>query len=63
MIHGIDTGILVAAEVAEHTDHVAARASLARLIAAGDSLALAPQVLAEFIHIVTDSRRFSKRWV
>jgi predicted nucleic acid-binding protein len=60
MIHGLDTGFLVAAEVLEHTDHLAARASLARLIAAGDLIAMAPQVLAEFIHIVTDARRFAQ---
>jgi predicted nucleic acid-binding protein len=39
-------------------DHVAARATLSRLLGNGDRLALAPQVLAEFIHVVTDSRRF-----
>jgi predicted nucleic acid-binding protein len=60
MIHGLDTGFLVAAEVVEHTEHVAARATLARLLAAGDSVAIAPQVLAEFIHIVTDPRRFTQ---
>ena len=59
MIHGLDTGFLVAAEVAEHTEHAAARDTLARLVAAGDLIAIAPQVLAEFIHIVTDPRRFS----
>jgi predicted nucleic acid-binding protein len=59
MIHGLDTGFLVAAEVAEHADHIAARATLQRLVAAGDQFAIAPQVLAEFIHIVTDGRRFS----
>jgi predicted nucleic acid-binding protein len=60
MIHGLDTGFLVAAEVVEHTQHAAARGTLARLIAAGDFLGLTPQVLAEFIHIVTDSRRFTR---
>jgi predicted nucleic acid-binding protein len=60
MIHGLDTGFLVAAEVLEHADHVAARDTLARLLAAGDQLAIAPQVLAEFIHIVTDPRRFAQ---
>jgi predicted nucleic acid-binding protein len=59
MIHGLDTGFLVAAEVLEHAEHVAARDGLARLLAAGDFIAIAPQVLAEFIHIVTDSRRFA----
>ena len=58
MRHGIDTGFLVAAEVAEHADHALARLKLAELLTAGDGFALAPQVLAEFIHIVTDRRRF-----
>jgi len=56
--HGIDTGFLVAAEVVEHTSHLAARARIAALVAAGDGFALAPQVLAEFIHVVTDNKRF-----
>lgn len=60
MIHGIDTGFLVAAEVTEHAGHTDARATLTRLLSAGDVIALAPQVLAEFIHIVTDPRRFKK---
>ena len=60
MIHGIDTGFIVAAEVAEHARHSAARQALARLFAAGDRVALAPQVLAEFIHVVTDPRRFTQ---
>ena len=59
MTHGIDTGFLVALEIIEHADHAAARALLARLLGAGDRLALAPQVLAEFIHVVTDPRRFA----
>jgi predicted nucleic acid-binding protein len=59
MTHGLDTGFLVAAEVSEHAEHIAARNTLVRLIAAGDIIAIAPQVLAEFIHVVTDSRRFS----
>ena len=58
MIHGLDSSFLVAAEVEEHADHAPACATLARLLAVGDSLALAPQVLAEFIHVVTDPRRF-----
>jgi hypothetical protein len=42
MIHGLDTGFLVAAKVLEHADHVAARDTLARLLAAGDFTAIAP---------------------
>jgi predicted nucleic acid-binding protein len=60
MIHGLDTGFLVAAEVLEHADHVAARDRLALLVTGGDLIAIAPQVLAEFIHIVTDPRRFAQ---
>jgi len=60
VIHGLDTGFLVAAEVTEHAEHIAARDTLARLISAGDLIAIAPQVLAEFIHIVTDPRRFAQ---
>lgn len=60
MIRGLDTGFLVAAEVLEHVNHFAARDKLERLLSAGDQIAIAPQVLAEFIHIVTDPRRFSQ---
>jgi predicted nucleic acid-binding protein len=60
MIHGLDTGFIVAAELVEHGDHVATRDTLAQLVSAGDSIAIAPQVLAEFIHVVTDSRRFTQ---
>jgi predicted nucleic acid-binding protein len=60
MIHGLDTGFLVALELIEHTEHIAARGTLTQLFAVGDSLALAPQVLAEFIHIATDPRRFTQ---
>lgn len=60
MIHGLDTGFLVAAEVTEHVAHRAARQSLARLVGRGDRIAIAPQVLAEFMHIVTDPRRFTQ---
>jgi predicted nucleic acid-binding protein len=60
MTHGLDTGLLVAAEVLEHTDHTAARETMARVIAAGELIAIAPRVLAEFVHVVTDSRRFAR---
>ena len=59
MILGLDTGFMVAAEVSEHPDHSAARTTIDNLLAAGDRIAIAPQVLAEFIHIVTDPRRFT----
>lgn len=60
MIHGVDTSFMVTAEVAGHPDHARARALLARILGDGDSLALAPQALTEFIGVVTDPRRFER---
>jgi predicted nucleic acid-binding protein len=60
MTHGIDTGFLVAAEVAEHPAHQSARRILQEMRTAGDSIALTSQVLAEFIHVVTDPKRFAQ---
>jgi predicted nucleic acid-binding protein len=60
MIHGLDTGFLIAAEMLEQAEHAPARDTIARLLAASDRIAVAPQVLAEFIHIATDPRRFAR---
>lgn len=57
MIHGIDTSALVATELISHSRHTVSRQMLARFRQSGDQFALAPQVLAEFVHIITDSRR------
>ena len=57
MTHGIDTDFLVAAEITDHPFHNQADALLRSLLDNGDDFALAPQTLAEFIHIVTDARR------
>src|SRR5712691_7153295 len=59
MTHGFDTSFLVAAEVLGHPDHQTSRTRLRSLRSAGDDFAIAPQVLAEFVHVVTDPRRFS----
>jgi predicted nucleic acid-binding protein len=59
MIHGLDTSFLVAVEVSSHDEHAACRSRLQKFLKAEDQFALAPQVLAEFIHIVTDPKRFS----
>ena len=59
MHRGIDTTFLVQVEVREHPGHDAAKSKLDELLKAGDTLVIAPQVLAEFMHIVTDARRFS----
>jgi len=57
MIHGIDTDFLVAVEVKDHPFHRQADALLSGLLKDGQDLALAPQTLAEFVHVVTDARR------
>lgn len=57
MTHGIDTDFLVAAEIRDHPFHRQADALLQALLADGHDLAVAPQTLAEFIHIVTDPKR------
>jgi predicted nucleic acid-binding protein len=60
VIRGLDTTFLVEVEIAGHPLHRAARRLLARCADAGDTFGLAPQVLAEFIHVVTDPRRFER---
>ena len=57
MTHGIDTDFLVAAEIRDHPFHRPADALLQLLLTDGHDLAVAPQTLAEFIHIVTDPKR------
>ena len=59
MTHGLDTSFLVAVEVASHDEHAACWARFQKLLKAGDTFSLAPQILAEFIHVVTDPKRFS----
>lgn len=60
MIHGIDTSFLVAVELVSHARHGQSRTLLDRFVQQGDQFALAPQVLAEFVHIVTDPQRSAK---
>ena len=57
MTHGIDTDFLVATEVRDHPFHRGADALLHSLLTDGHDLAVAPQTLAEFIHVVTDGKR------
>jgi len=58
--HGLDTSFLLAVEIVEHAHHADALRLLAELLARGDRMAIAPQVLAEFVHVVTDERRFQQ---
>lgn len=60
MTHGIDTDFLVAVEILEHPFHRQAEEVLRALLADGHDFALAPQTLAEFIHIVTDPKRMPR---
>ena len=60
MTHGADTSFLVAVEVVEHAQHGDALRVLNDLLDNHDRVALARQVLAEFVHVVTDARRFQR---
>lgn len=58
---GADTTFLVQLELIETPAHRAAHQLLQReILQSREPLALAPQVLAEFIHVVTDPRRFQQ---
>jgi len=59
MLRGIDTTFFVQVEVSSHPGHAAARSKLNELLDAGDTFVLTPQVVSEFIHVVTDERRFA----
>ena len=59
MTHGLDTSFLVAAEVAEHPEHAGVWQRIAELRDQGGRFGLTAPVLAEFVHIVTDARRFT----
>ena len=55
---GIDTSWLIEVSLGEHSRYAAARATLKRIEKEAETLALAPQVLNEFVHAVTDGKRF-----
>ncbi len=55
---GLDTSILVAQAIAEHPQHEASQQWLDEEIARNQTFAITSGILAEFIHIVTDGRRF-----
>jgi len=58
---GLDTTVLVAYEIREAVGHAAVREHIATASRAGvEQYALAPQVLQEFLHVVTDSKRFER---
>lgn len=58
---GADTTLLVHLEIKEAPEHLRAHEWLRReILQPAETIALAPQVLTEFIHIVTDPNRFQK---
>jgi predicted nucleic acid-binding protein len=60
MRHGLDTGLLVAYEAAQQPLHTDSDALFRQCVSNGDDFALAPQVLAEFVHVVTDQTRIAR---
>jgi predicted nucleic acid-binding protein len=57
--YGIDTSFLLAVEIVEHAHHAEALRLLGELLARGDRVAIAPQVLTEFVHVVPMRGGFS----
>lgn len=57
---GIDTAFLVETSILEHPGHAAARETLDRHLADGDVFVMAPQVVAELVHVITDAHRFAR---
>ena len=57
MVYGIDTDFLVAVEISDHPFHLQAESLLQSLLADRHEFAVAPQTLAEFIHVVNDAKR------
>lgn len=55
----IDTDFLVRLSIADHPGQAAAVELRNRHLDAGDRFALAPQVVFEFVHVVTNPRRFT----
>jgi predicted nucleic acid-binding protein len=55
---GVDTSFLIGLTVKDHPAHDACWTLFESEILGGDATAIAPQVLAEFCHVVTDNRRF-----
>jgi predicted nucleic acid-binding protein len=57
---GIDTSVLIAYEDRDHAEHAPVVQLLRRKMKRGERLVLCPQVIAEFLHVATDPRRFSR---
>lgn len=57
---GVDTTFLVEVSILEHPGHLASKEMMNNILSKGDVFVIAPQILTEFIHVVTDPRRFEK---
>jgi predicted nucleic acid-binding protein len=57
---GIDSDLLIAFEVSSDPRHATARAVIAQLAGNGEVFAITPHVIAEFVHVATDPKRFSQ---
>jgi predicted nucleic acid-binding protein len=58
---GIDTSFFVGLAIREHPSHRScARLFRENIVGRSGSMMVAPQVLAEFCHVVTDPRRFER---
>ncbi len=60
MRRGVDTNVLIYAHMAELPQHELVRSYLLDQLAQDDvTLVVTPAILHEFVHVVTDARRFS----
>lgn len=57
---GLDTNVLVARVIPDHANHEWVSQRLAELTADGRNFAVTSVNLSEFLHVVTDSKRFEK---
>jgi len=55
---GLDTNILIAHAIPDHPSHGKVRKRIDLFLIEGHRLAVTSGILAEFIHVVTDPRRF-----
>jgi predicted nucleic acid-binding protein len=57
---GIDTSFLIAWAIPEHPDHTTCRQLSSEAARQGRQFGLTIGILAEFVHVATDPKRFSK---
>ena len=60
MKQGIDSNVLIYAHIPTFSEHARVRVFLADILAQTDAvLAFTPAILHEFVHVITDARRFA----